>query len=243
MLGTTLATPTWMPAPVFSKFEVMLLTQRNPVGVSVLLVLGWIASSDGSIEPIEAEHLKKIAIASGHADLVGPIMAVLRDRDMDALQLACEFVGQHFRGPKAYLFIELAIAMALANGRLRPTGNHALRFLADLIGLSPDALRHAFSEVTGQPLPEPGDPSRASFWQASDRERARSKGETMTARAYALLGLEERATPGEIKSAYRRLARVHHPDRFVQIGPEAVATATHTFQRIQNAYEHLAAHA
>ena len=241
--GTALAPSLRMPAPAFSKFEVMLLTQRNPLGVCVLLVLGWIASSDGTIEPIEADHLKKIAIDSGHAELVGPILAVLRARDMDALQLACEFVGQHFRGTKAYLFINLAIGMALANGRLRPAENHVLRFLADLIGISPEALRHAFAEVTGQPLPEPADPSRASFWQASDRESALSRGDLQTARAYALLGLEERATPGEIKSAYRRLARVHHPDRFVQIGPEAVATATYTFQRIQNAYEHLAAHA
>jgi len=237
-----------MPAPAFSKFEGMLLTQRNPVGVCVLLVLGWIASSDGPIEPIEADHLKKIAIDSGHADLVGPIMAVLRARDMDALQLACEFVGQHFRGANAYLFINLAIGMALANGRLRPAENHVLRFLADLIGISPAALRHAFSEVTGEPLPDPADPSRASFWQASQGrasgwEPAQSKRDPHTARAYAVLGLEERATAGEIKSAYRRLARVHHPDRFVQIGPEAVATATYTFQRIQNAYEHLAAHA
>ena len=67
----------------------MLLTQRNPLGVCVLLVLGWIASSDGTIEPIEAEYLKKIAIDSGHAELVGPILAVLRARDMDAIQLAC----------------------------------------------------------------------------------------------------------------------------------------------------------
>jgi DnaJ like chaperone protein len=209
----------------------------------VLLVLGWIASSDGIIEPVEADHLKKIATASGHAELVGPILAVLRARDMDALQLACEFVGQHFRGAKAYLFLELAIGMALADGRLRATENHVLRFLADLIGISPDALRHAFAEVTGHPLPEPGDPSRASFWQTSGQDSALPKGDPQTARAYAVLGLEERATRGEIKSAYRRLARVHHPDRFVQIGPEAVATATHTFQRIQNAYEHLATHA
>ena len=240
-----------MPAPAFSKFEVLLLTQRNPLGVSVLLVLGWMATSDGTIDPIEAEHLKKIATASGHADLVGPIIDVLRARDMDALQLACEFVGQHFRGPKAYLFINLAIGMALADGSLRPTENHVLRFLADLIGLSPDALRHVFSDVTGQPLPEPADPSRAAFWQpsgaqASGREQAQPKSDPQTTRAYAVLGLEElagRATPAQIKSAYRRLVRVHHPDRFVQMGPEAVATATYTFRRIQNAYEHLVAHA
>jgi DnaJ like chaperone protein len=240
-----------MPPPAFSKFETLLMTQRNPLGVSVLLVLGWMGSSDGFVEPIEAQHLKKIATASGHAELIGPVLDVLRARDMDSLQLACEFVGQHFRGPQAYLFINLAIGMALADGTLRPTENHALRFLADLIGLSPTALHHAFSVVTNQPLPEPADPSRASFWQpwgsqASGQERAQPKGDPQTTRAYAVLGLDElgdRATPGQIKSAYRRLVRVHHPDRFVQMGPEAVATATYTFRRIQNAYEHLVAHA
>jgi DnaJ-domain-containing protein 1 len=235
-----------MPAPAFSKFETLLLTQRNPLGVSVLLVLGWIASSDGPIEPSEAEHLRKIATDSGHADLVGPILEVLRTRDMEALQLACEFVGRHFSGDKAFLFINLAIGMALADGGLRPTENHVLRFLADLIGVSPSALRHAYWEVTGQPLPEPGDPSHADFWQASGRELPQPKGDAKTLRAYAVLGLEdlaERATRGEIRSAYRRLARVHHPDRFVQMGPEAVATATHTFRRIKNAYEHLVSHA
>jgi DnaJ-domain-containing protein 1 len=231
-----------VPASPFSRFESLLLTQKNPLGVCVLLVLGWIASSDGIIEPIEADHLRKIATASGHAELIGQILDVIRTRDLDALQLACEFVGRDFRGPKAFLFINLAIGMAQADGRLTPAKNHMLRFLADLIGLSPDALRHTFSEITGVPLPEPPDPSRASFW-ASGQERAQPMGDPLTTRAYAVLGLEACATSRQIKSAYRRLARVHHPDRFVQIGPEAVATATSTFRRIRDAYEHLVAHA
>jgi DnaJ-domain-containing protein 1 len=229
-----------MPAPALSKFETLLLTQRNPLGASVLLVLAWVASSDGVLEAVEADHLRKIATESGHPELIGPIVDVLKARDMEALQLACEFVGQHFNGARAFLFIELAIGMAAADGRLRPAENHVLRFLADLIGLSAEALRHTFAEATGHPLPEPADPSRASFWEAADRERA---SDPQTVRAFAVLGLEERATRGQIKSAYRRLARVHHPDRFVQMGPEAVATATCTFRRIQDAYERLVAHA
>lgn len=227
-----------MPAPAFSKFETLLLTQRNPVGISVLLVLGWMASSDGALEPAEADHLAKIAAASGHSDLLGPIENVLRSGDTGALQLACEYIGLHCRGAEAYPFINLAIGMAVAGGRFGNVENHILRFLADLIGLSPDALRYEFSRVTGQPLPEPADPSRASFWE--------TKIDPMTRHAYAVLGLEglaECATPAQIRAAYRRLARAHHPDRFVQLGPEAVATATCTFQRIQSAYEYLVPHA
>ena len=232
-----------MPAPAFSKFETLLLTGENPLGISVLLVLGWMASSDGPIEPIETEHLKKIAASYGQADVVGPIVEVLKARDLEALQLACEFVCRHFGGAQAFPLIRQAIDMAVVDGMLKPAENHVLRFLADLLGLSPDALRHTFSEVTGQPLPEPADPSRASFWQTSGPDRAQLKADPHTTRAYAVLGLEDCATPRQVKSAYRRLARMHHPDRFVQMGPDAVATATRTFRRIHDAYEHLVAHA
>jgi len=51
---------------------------------------------------------------------------------------------------------------------------------------------------------------------------------------YVLLGLERRATPSDIKRAYRRLARKFHPD----INPGDRAAALH-FRRIVEAYETL----
>jgi curved DNA-binding protein CbpA len=41
--------------------------------------------------------------------------------------------------------------------------------------------------------------------------------------------------------AFRRLAKVHHPDRFASAGPEAVKTAELQFKRIRAAYERLVA--
>lgn len=52
---------------------------------------------------------------------------------------------------------------------------------------------------------------------------------------YVELGVERTASPAEITSAYRRLARVHHPDR--NLGN--VEHATIVFQRLQKAYEML----
>ncbi|MBI4142999.1 J domain-containing protein [Candidatus Uhrbacteria bacterium] len=45
---------------------------------------------------------------------------------------------------------------------------------------------------------------------------------------YAMLELSRRATPQEIKAAYRRLSRVHHPDR---------GGDTAKFRAITDAYE------
>ncbi len=59
-------------------------------------------------------------------------------------------------------------------------------------------------------------------------------------RYLAILGLEESASASEIKEAYRRMAQVHHPERFAALGQDAVAAANVSFQRIQRAYESLA---
>ena len=58
-----------------------------------------------------------------------------------------------------------------------------------------------------------------------------------------MLGLDETATPTDIRAAYRRLATVHHPDRFSTMGPEAVAAASESFRRLTVAYERLTARA
>ena len=102
-------------------------------------------------------------------------------------------------------------------------------------------------------MPKPSDPSSADWWQAQeDAKRAGGKrtesttgtaGDGRRTKALATLGLEEGATFEEIKAAYRRLASVHHPDRFAALGKEATATATATFQRIQSAYDYLTANA
>ncbi|KAI1498299.1 hypothetical protein F5X99DRAFT_432061 [Biscogniauxia marginata] len=52
---------------------------------------------------------------------------------------------------------------------------------------------------------------------------------------YAQLGVERTASDQDITNSYRRLARIHHPDK----NPDKVEEATATFQRIQQAHETL----
>ncbi|KAJ0119303.1 hypothetical protein J7T55_013541 [Diaporthe amygdali] len=52
---------------------------------------------------------------------------------------------------------------------------------------------------------------------------------------YAELQVEQTASPAEITSAYRRLARIHHPDK----NPDNQEEATTIFQRLQLAHETL----
>jgi DnaJ-class molecular chaperone len=54
---------------------------------------------------------------------------------------------------------------------------------------------------------------------------------------YQILGVAKTSTPEEIKSAYKKLARDNHPDRFREAGEKA--EADRRFQLITEAYNHL----
>lgn len=245
-----------MADQTFSDFELIVVHSQNEVGTAVLLVLAWIAASDGSIDEKEARQLSEISVASKHGHEIEPLLLLVQNHDVKAIQLACEIIARHFRGERARLFLEMAIGMSIADGYLLPTENHILRFLADLLAIDSIGLNSLFVEVTGRQLPAPSDISSSHYWKTRESDSARSDrssdgGErkspppkpSRSAQAFALLGLEAGATKTEIRKAYRRLAQVHHPDRFSSLGEEAVAAATATFQRINEAYEYLVKHA
>jgi DnaJ like chaperone protein len=58
-------------------------------------------------------------------------------------------------------------------------------------------------------------------------------------RAYRILGLDPSATEAQIRSAYRRLAAQHHPDRVANLGEEFTRVAEEKFKSINQAYAEL----
>lgn len=55
--------------------------------------------------------------------------------------------------------------------------------------------------------------------------------------AYRVLEIKKTATNAEVKSAYRRLVKKHHPDKLQHLGEEHLKGAEEKFRRIQKAYE------
>jgi DnaJ-domain-containing protein 1 len=244
-----------LPEPSFSPFERLLIEQRNHPGLAVLLVIAWIASSDGTLDEAEAGFLRDVAATSGHASSVPALLQIVAGRDRNALQLACEVISRHLSGAGGARILRLAVEMAVADGALRPAENHLLRLLADVVGAGRTGLRDVFRELAGQSIPDPTDPSRAAFWGTDDAKGSEWSSSDSGATggrdrpprpqewAFATLGVNYGASREEIKTAYRCLAVQHHPDRFARDGDAAIASATETFRRIKAAYEELVSHA
>ena len=58
-----------------------------------------------------------------------------------------------------------------------------------------------------------------------------------TKNAYQILEITEHATDDEVKKAYRRMVKKHHPDKLQHLGAEHVKVAQEKFRQIQKAYE------
>jgi DnaJ like chaperone protein len=235
--------------PQFSQFEYLLLKNSNHLGTSILLLLAWIAASDGHIDENEARELKAIAESTNHDDEIEAIIYIAEKADLQSLQLATEIIKMNFLDDEAKLFIQMAIGIAIVDGYLRVTENYILRFIADLVSISSNSLNQIFVEMTGRSFPIPDDLSSATYWDSKKSyQKKREQEETQSdnrssdrkrINALAILGLDEYASIQEIKNSFRRLAKIHHPDRYVSLGEEAVQAATHTFKRILSAYKYL----
>lgn len=75
--------------------------------------------------------------------------------------------------------------------------------------------------------------------QQRNRQQRASPPQDRTTRALSVLGLTPGATRVEVRHAYRRMAQLHHPDRFFSESEHQVALASARFQRIKNAYDYL----
>lgn len=227
------------------------------MAAAMVLMLSWIASCDGKISEEELEGLRSIAATGrSEASLNAVIEIALSGRIAD-LQLACE-VLRELDAKHRRLMLQMAVGMALEDGVLTTAEGHIVRFIADVLSQSPAELDSLFREMTGEAFPAPADPSSVEWWvgrqqRSRSRESNRESDDSTRAvppprtaapdmrrlRDLAALGLDEDASVEQVRDAYRRMAKVHHPDRFASLGSEAVKAAEVSFRRIQAAYERL----
>lgn len=250
-------------APARTQPEIVKLLDyaENEVGVCTLLVLALVMLADEEEDPQERTLLNRIAESSDLDDIVvEDVILLARERDVGSIELACDALQEVLDNESQRRFLELCVSMVIADGYVAIPEQHVLRFLADLFEVDPQELQELYRSVAGTDLPPLGDPSSPEWWaqqtggkeeerkQESDRrQRSNSRersGETQSMsekdrQAYAILGLDPGASRSEIKDAYRMLAKVHHPDRFEQVGEEAASAANERFRQIKEAYNHL----
>lgn len=249
-----------------SQLERLFQTGSNPVHLSVTFCLLWIAAADGVVDDDERLLITQAGGTAGSSAEQARLLALVRARDVESLIAACVILSAALTDRGRLAFLTLVIEVAVTDGRLSISENHLCRFFADLLGVTPEGLKALYLGTTGSELPDPGDPSSITWWEAWARQRQQGRetsgaagqdqrhqrdqeresghdrtsnrsGRMTAAEAYVVLGLRPGATPDEITKAYRRAVQAHHPDRFAELGPDAQRAAHEMFVRIQHAYK------
>lgn len=238
-----------------STFREVFLQSDNQRGLCVIMLLAWLATSDGEVDGEERAILEDIARTGHNASELTLAIEHAQAGQVEDLQLACE-VCRGLSLEQRKLFMQMAVGIVIADEYLTLSENHILRFLADLLGLSQAQLNELFEEAVGEPIPTPGDPGRIEWWnqrEAEDQVNPQA-GVTLSAEgsrdgagmtietAMHVLGLAGEPNAAQVQAAYDRLSRIHDPARFKQLGPEAVKTATATLKRIDQACRLLLSH-
>jgi len=224
-----------------SKLGGMVHGEREKLASCVKLLLLWVAASDGTLDGSELEFVMTNFPDSDATVTTNELLEVIRSADLNSLEMAVRTVSEQSRELRI-AFMDMAIAMSMADRRIAVTENHILRFYSDALNLGPGLLGQRFQAVTGAPLKAPGDPGEPSWWEEIARAGVMPALEAMTGegmtemQARSTLGVGAEAEAGEIERAYQEQSAIFQLDRVEAMGESAVAVANGRQGRIDEAY-------
>lgn len=152
------------------------------------------------------------------------------------LKSACNWISRHIEdeGYKSQ-FLYFLTGIAYVDGRLHTNEEKKLSNICKYLKLPPSTLQsiiNTYKEAFEKKYKEE---------EQARKRRAEAKQKTSTnyrkKRMAAILEVNENASFSDIKKAYRKLVKLHHPDRFQNNGPEQIKMARERFIEIQLAYE------
>jgi DnaJ-domain-containing protein 1 len=143
-------------------------------------------------------------------------------------------LGQVLTEPECVTLFHWACHVAFADGHFRADEHAVLQEVASGLRLDPQHARRIFLHAKAERLRGSGERERAHAPRSRELTRAR---------ALDVLGLDERASPADVRKRHRELVKKYHPDAHLHLGEVAAREASERFRAIQAAYERLAASA
>lgn len=184
--------------------------QRNSFMISLLVLSSAVMRADGSVSSREKDHVRRF-LQTNFGDAAAAegmrILEELNGKNVDIYAVGSQIAANMNYSQRLQLFNYLA-QLANADGEFCAREKSVLESIAAAIRINSS---DAASVI-------------AMYWKETDS-------------AYTVLGISPSATDDEVKSAYRRMAMKHHPDKVATLGADVQKDAAKKFRKIQEAYE------
>lgn len=236
--------------PSFQKVSLLPDFLHGNKKFSVAVVICWLSFFSARPMSDECRRLLLFHVTDKEID---KIQLSVKDNDVASLQFAFEDIKMGASQDFLDSLVKLMIAVAVDDGFLTFAEQEFLLFMVDLFTIPRSRFEAMYLEVAGGKFPSIGDPSSIAWWEAKEKKRHSQEGTNQRKasqhgeyraikgklHALGILGLDEDATQEDIRKAYLRLVKVHHPDKYQHLGEEDFREAEKAFALIQQAYEYL----
>ena len=191
--------------------------QRNSFMVSLLVLSSAVIKADGRTHPAELNHVRSFIRQNFGEAAVDDAMRILdglNSQQVNIYEVGAQIAGYMNYSQRLQLFHYLD-QIAQADGEFSASEKSVLEAIAGSIRLSSS--------------------DAASIIAMYYKDASYSSVDA----AYAILEISVTASDEEVKSAYRRMAMKHHPDKVAHLGPDVQRAATEQFRAINEAWERI----
>ena len=186
-------------------------THSGDFEVSLLLLSSFVIKADGKIDQRELDFVRSYFVKMYGKDRANHAFrlfkGIIKSETISPRQICLQIQHQMQHAARLQLMHYL-FALAKADEVVAPEELDMLHKIAGYLNINP----RDFESI------------KAMFYSDSQS-------------AYKILEIEKTATDQEVKAAYRKMVKKHHPDKLRHLGEEHLKGAQDKFLKIQEAYE------
>lgn len=219
--------------------------QRNSFFFSLLVLASYIIKADGKVMHSEMEFTRRFlrenfgdaAMAQGDQILKGLFEEQKRQGATafrNTITQCCFEVRMNTTYETRLQLMDFLIIIAKCDGRVPQEELNALMYVAATLGIDSTDFESMYN--MGFNYSNYGNYSNQGGQGSQHTATPPTYHDELEA-AYKVLGISSSATDQEVKSAYRKMALKHHPDKVATLGEDVRRAAEAKFQEINNAKE------
>jgi DnaJ like chaperone protein len=188
-------------------------THSGDFEISLLVLSSFVIKADGKIDPRELDFVRAYFVKMYGKDRANHAFrlfkGIIQNKDISVRQISLQ-IRQQMQHASRLQLMHYLFALAKADEVVTPDELDMLQKISGYLNIN----SYDFESI------------KAMFYKDSES-------------AYKILEIEKEATEKELKAAYRKMVKKHHPDKVRHLGQEHLKGAQEKFLKIQEAYEQI----
>lgn len=187
-------------------------TQSGDFEVSLLILASIIIKADGKQDQRELDFVKKQFVSMYGKERANHAFRLFKNisKQQVSTRQVCLQIKQMMDHPSRLQLMHFLFGIAKADQFVTEVEIRQIYTISGYLGIS----NRDFESI------------KAMFFNSSDN-------------AYKILEIDKSVSDDEVKKAYRKMAKKHHPDKVIHLGKEHQKGAVEKFRQVQEAYEHI----